>query len=508
VTTTLVHEPFRFLLIADVPFLKRCKMSSAEVESTPPSRASVANEGEAGNAHAMETSNVANISGGNNGQHYSLRWNNHQSHVLSAFEALLQSSSLVDCTLVCEDASIKAHKVVLSACSPYFRKIFVDNPCKHPVIVLKDIRGWEAQCIVDFMYKGETSVPESQLTQLIRAAEGLKVRGLTSGEQQHISMVESGNSPVHNGYSRYSPGQGRASYEDGSSSSSLVPPAKMSRPPPSHSSQSSPMSLTQQDERPRSPGPHASGPRRKQARPRRRSGDSIGAPSLDLSKVDSPPGLHAPPSTAAYRHKSPANANGGTHSGGESDPGAPENLSLKRPSSSPAINLVKTESLLEERERPTSNAADSSTSPLAAAAAAAQAAAALAHGSRPASAAAGEGPPAFHPLDRAAHLAAGNGIHHMGEHEARVEALQVRPEAQKCITDRWLMASFDRRSTSWPRAVACLLSRRTRRRRRPPRPPRACPCLTCLRIPHPPAPSSGTTRIRPPWPPPRPPPPA
>ena len=67
--------------------------------------------------------------------------------------------------------------------SPYFQKIFTDNPCKHPIIVLKDVRGWEVQCIVDFMYKGETSVPESQLTSLIKAAESLKVRGLTSSDQ-------------------------------------------------------------------------------------------------------------------------------------------------------------------------------------------------------------------------------------------------------------------------------------------------------------------------------------
>ena len=49
-------------------------------------------------------------------QHYSLRWNNHQSHVLNAFDSLLQNEALVDCTLVCEDTSIRAHKVVLSAC--------------------------------------------------------------------------------------------------------------------------------------------------------------------------------------------------------------------------------------------------------------------------------------------------------------------------------------------------------------------------------------------------------
>ena len=57
------------------------------------------------------------LSGGpTSAQHYSLRWNNHQSHVLNAFDTLLQNESLVDCTLVCEDTSIKAHKVVLSAC--------------------------------------------------------------------------------------------------------------------------------------------------------------------------------------------------------------------------------------------------------------------------------------------------------------------------------------------------------------------------------------------------------
>lgn len=48
--------------------------------------------------------------------HYSLRWNNHQVHITQAFEALLHAEVLVDVTLVCSDSSLKAHKVVLSAC--------------------------------------------------------------------------------------------------------------------------------------------------------------------------------------------------------------------------------------------------------------------------------------------------------------------------------------------------------------------------------------------------------
>ena len=101
----------------------------------------------------------------------------------------------------------------LSLCSPYFQKIFIDNPCKHPIIVLKDVRGWEVQCIVDFMYKGETSVPETQLTSLIKAAEGLKVRGLTSADHglRTTSEFTDGRGRYHRSPSPYRHGGGDAS---------------------------------------------------------------------------------------------------------------------------------------------------------------------------------------------------------------------------------------------------------------------------------------------------------
>lgn len=111
-------------------------------------------------------------------EHYSLRWNNHQNHILSAFGALLQAETLVDVTLVCAETSVRAHKVVLSACSPFFQRIFSETPCKHPVIVLKDFCGWEVQAIVDFMYRGEISVRQERLRTLIKAGESLQVRGL------------------------------------------------------------------------------------------------------------------------------------------------------------------------------------------------------------------------------------------------------------------------------------------------------------------------------------------
>jgi len=54
-------------------------------------------------------------------QHYCLKWNNYQSHVAEIFTQLLQTESMVDVTLCAEGHKIRAHRIVLSACSPYFQ---------------------------------------------------------------------------------------------------------------------------------------------------------------------------------------------------------------------------------------------------------------------------------------------------------------------------------------------------------------------------------------------------
>lgn len=59
----------------------------------------------------------------NNGQsqRFCLRWNNHQSNLLAVFDQLLTSEAFVDVTLAVEGQMLRAHKMVLSACSPYFQ---------------------------------------------------------------------------------------------------------------------------------------------------------------------------------------------------------------------------------------------------------------------------------------------------------------------------------------------------------------------------------------------------
>ena len=57
-------------------------------------------------------------------QQFCLRWNNFQANIVSSFETLLDREEFVDVTLTAEGKSLKAHRVLLSACSPYFRDLF------------------------------------------------------------------------------------------------------------------------------------------------------------------------------------------------------------------------------------------------------------------------------------------------------------------------------------------------------------------------------------------------
>ncbi|XP_072156081.1 uncharacterized protein [Bemisia tabaci] len=112
-------------------------------------------------------------------QQFCLRWNNHQSTLISVFDALLESGTLVDCTLAAEGQYLKAHKVVLSACSPYLGMLLSQHYEKHPILILKDIKFQELKSMLDYMYRGEVNISQEQLGTFLKAAESLQIKGLT-----------------------------------------------------------------------------------------------------------------------------------------------------------------------------------------------------------------------------------------------------------------------------------------------------------------------------------------
>ena len=97
-------------------------------------------------------------------QQFCLRWNDFQTNMVASFKHLRDEKSFCDVTLACDGQSTKAHKMILSACSPYFKALLEENPAKHPIIILKDVPFQHLTAILEFMYAGEVNVAQVELT--------------------------------------------------------------------------------------------------------------------------------------------------------------------------------------------------------------------------------------------------------------------------------------------------------------------------------------------------------
>jgi len=119
-------------------------------------------------------------------QQFHLKWNNHSLNTLSSFQHLLDTNCLVDVSLTCASGKIvPAHRMVLAACSDYFYTLFKDLPEKHPVIVFKDASEQILQDLLEFMYRGEVEVDESNLSDFLKFADTLQVKGLSQSDSQN-----------------------------------------------------------------------------------------------------------------------------------------------------------------------------------------------------------------------------------------------------------------------------------------------------------------------------------
>ena len=87
-----------------------------------------------------------------------LKWNDFPDIVQTSFAQLRADTDFTDVTLACEDQSIKAHKVVLSACSPFFKKLLKTHSHPQPLIYMKGVKASSLTAIIDFLYLGEASV--------------------------------------------------------------------------------------------------------------------------------------------------------------------------------------------------------------------------------------------------------------------------------------------------------------------------------------------------------------
>merc|ERR1712142_631710 len=103
-------------------------------------------------------------------------FNNNRDLILSQAFA---ENTYADVTLVSDDKiPVKAHKLILSACSPVLKNLLVNHPNSQPLIFLRDVEYQDLKSILQFLYSGQSQVSEDRLEKLMEAGKNLGIDNL------------------------------------------------------------------------------------------------------------------------------------------------------------------------------------------------------------------------------------------------------------------------------------------------------------------------------------------
>ena len=123
---------------------------------------------------------------------FSLKWNDFQTTVSSSFGILREEKDFFDVTLVSDDETqISAHKLVLSACSDFFKSILKRNSHSHPLLYLSGVDSKSLGFVLDYIYHGEVQVYQQELDLFLNIAQKLKIEGLKSNDEPETFRVHS-----------------------------------------------------------------------------------------------------------------------------------------------------------------------------------------------------------------------------------------------------------------------------------------------------------------------------
>merc|ERR1712115_163082 len=118
---------------------------------------------------------------------FCLRWNDFEKNISSAFKDIREDKEFFDITIACEDEQLQAHKLILSACSPFFKGVLRRNQHQHPLLYLKGVTYRDMEAVLNFMYHGEVNVAQEDLNSFLQVAEDLRVKGLTQNNSNNAS---------------------------------------------------------------------------------------------------------------------------------------------------------------------------------------------------------------------------------------------------------------------------------------------------------------------------------
>ena len=112
---------------------------------------------------------------------YSFTCKSHTDHLKEIMQDMITSENFTDVTIVTDDKkTLKAHRNILSACSPVFKNILKMEINKiHPVIYLRGIQYSEIESILQFIYLGEAKFYEERMNEFLSVSKNLEIQELS-----------------------------------------------------------------------------------------------------------------------------------------------------------------------------------------------------------------------------------------------------------------------------------------------------------------------------------------
>ena len=128
---------------------------------------------------------------------YNIIANQFETHSKRILSDLINSNEFTDVTFVCDDQmQLSAHKSVISSSSPVLKTIISNNPHPNPLIYLKGIHHSDLQALLQYIYLGETNIPEERLTDFLNLAKEFLVIGLIDSQNSFKIKGDNGKGPV------------------------------------------------------------------------------------------------------------------------------------------------------------------------------------------------------------------------------------------------------------------------------------------------------------------------
>ena len=118
---------------------------------------------------------------------YTFTWHNYSDHLKNTLKEMMTSSEFADVTLITDDKQqIRAHRNILSACSPVFKNILqLDSSNANPVIYLRGIQSSDMESIMQFIYQGEARFYEEGMSEFLKVSKNLEIMGLSTGVEMN-----------------------------------------------------------------------------------------------------------------------------------------------------------------------------------------------------------------------------------------------------------------------------------------------------------------------------------